>query len=100
MALNQNLVVVGTYNSGADSISADVSGQPTAAGDPPLAARAITLSADYAMIDPPGFPSRPSFTGAAQASLQYPRTLPNGTAFTTVACEAAALVAAGIAAYS
>lgn len=98
--MNANLVVVGTYNSGASNISADVSGASTAAGDPPLAARYATLSADYAMVDPVGFPSRPSFAGAAQASLQYPRTLVSGTRFQTFACEAAALVAASIASYS
>lgn len=94
------LVQLGTISSGATAIKADVSGAPTAAGDAPFTARYVTLSTNYAMAGPADFPSRPSFTGAGAAQLQYPRTLVSGTQFQTFACEAAALVAAGAAAYS
>jgi len=53
----------------------------------------VTLSADYTMLDPPGFPSRPSFTGAA--TPQYPHTVPEGSVLLLLACEANALVTAG-----
>jgi hypothetical protein len=99
-ALNAAQIAVGTISGGATTIYADVSGQPTAAGDPPLAARWVTLSTNYAMLDPPGFPARPSFTGADAADLQYPRTPASGLRFQSLACEAAALVAAGAASYS
>ncbi len=94
------LVQLGTISGGATAIISDVSGAPTAAGDAPFAARYVTLSTNYAMSGPADFPSRPNFTGTAQGQLQYPRTLVSGTRFQTFACEAAALVAAGAAAYS
>lgn len=95
--MNAANVVIGTINAGATTIYSDVSGQPTAAGDPPWAARFVTLDTDYAMAGPLSFPSRPSFTGADATDL---RTIPSGTHFQTFACEAAALVAAGAATYS
>jgi hypothetical protein len=61
---------------------------------------AVTLSADYAMIDPPGYPFRASFTGAAAANLQYPRTVASGTTISVLKCEADALVTAGAASYA
>ena len=61
---------------------------------------AITLSADYAMLDPVGFPFRASFTGATAANLQYPRTVPSGTTLQLLKCEADALVATNAAAYA
>jgi len=61
---------------------------------------AVVLGADYAMLDPLGFPFRASFTGAAAGNLQYPRTVPSGTTLQVLACEAAALVAAGAASYA
>jgi hypothetical protein len=100
MAINQNLVAVGTINSGATTIYADVSGLANPWMGPIGQDTWVTLSTDYAMVDPPGFPTRPSFTGSSAAFLQYPRTLASGTRFQTFACEATALVAAAAAAYS
>jgi len=61
---------------------------------------AITLSTDYAMLEPPGFPFRASFTGATAGNLQYPRTVPSGTTLSVLKCEADALVIAGAASYA
>ena len=61
---------------------------------------AVTLSADYAMLDPPGFPFRASFTGARSGNLQFPRTVPSGTTLQLLKCEADALVTANAAAYA
>ncbi len=57
----------------------------------------VVLLQDYAMQDPPSYPFRPSFTGAA--TPQYPHTVSAGTSLLLLACEAAALVNAGAAAY-
>jgi len=81
----QRLLVVGTI--GGVDISADVINLGTAV---PVS---ITLTADYTMISPPGYPARPAFTGAA--TPQYPHTVPSGTSLLLLACEAAALIAAG-----
>jgi hypothetical protein len=89
MTMIVNLVTVGTINSGATPIVADV----TTLGP----AVAVTLVTDYAMGGPQSFPSRPSFTGTDAANMQYPRTLPSGTTFRVLQCEATALIAAGAA---
>lgn len=88
-------VQVGTINGGATAIVADISGGVQ--GDPETAV-AVTLSTDYQMLDPPGYPFRPSFTGAAIP--QYPHTVPSGTTITVLQPEAAALVAASAASYA
>ncbi len=62
------------------------------------AAVAVTLATDYEMLDPPGWPSRPSFTGTA--TPQYPHTLLSGITVEVLACEAIALIAAGAATYA
>lgn len=84
------LVRVGSINSGATPINADVTSLGSAV------AVAVTLSVDYAMENPPGFPFRASFTGAA--TPQYPHTVTAGSTINVLACEAKALVAAGAAA--
>jgi hypothetical protein len=50
---------------------------------------------------PPGFPARPSWTGADAADLgDAGRTVPGGTRLYLLSCEAAALVNGGFATYS
>jgi hypothetical protein len=83
------LLTVGTINAGATPIQADV----TSLGSD-VSVR-VTLSTDYAMIDPPGYPYRPSYTGSA--TPQSPRTIPSGTTVAFLRCEATALVNAGAA---
>jgi hypothetical protein len=56
----------------------------------------LVLRADYAMESPPGFPTRPSFTGAGAA---HPPLLRAGAKITVHAAEAKALIAAGAARY-
>jgi hypothetical protein len=94
MAEGQRLVTVGTISGGSTAIQADVINLGSAV---PVY---VTLSTDYAMLDPVGFPFRASFTGAVAGSLQFPRTVPNGTRFAVLNCEAVALVAAGAAVLS
>lgn len=94
MALNPNLVTVGTINGGATPIQADVT---TLGSAVPVK---VTLSTNYAMICPPGFPSRPGMTGADAIDLSYPRTILSGRTLSLLSCEAAALVTAGDAAYA
>lgn len=57
----------------------------------------VRLTAAYSIVHPPGGLTRPSFTGAAAPSLEYPRTLASGTVISLHAGEAAALIAAGAA---
>jgi len=57
-------------------------------------AQSVQLNADYVMPDPHGWPSRPSFTGAA--TVQYPHTIPQGTVLDLLECEAGALIAATV----
>lgn len=83
------LVTVGTVDDGATAIQADV----TTLGN--AASVAVTLTTDYSMGNPPGFPFRASFTGAAIP--QFPHTIVSGSTIDVLECEAAALVAAGAA---
>ena len=89
MTESARLVQLGTVN--ATPIQADV----TVLGD----TVAVLLSADYVLADPrpPGFPFRPSWTGSAPPHGDAGRTIPAGTTLTLLACEAAALIAAGAA---
>ena len=87
MTLNPNLVAVGIANGG--TVYADVTILGSAV---PVA---VVLETSYQMLDPPGFPSRPSFTGAA--TVQFPQTIANGTTLALLACEANALITAGAA---
>ena len=62
--------------------------------------RFVTLSAAYMRNPPPGHP-RPPFSGSASSSATaFAQTIPSGTRIQVFADEAAALVAAGAAAYS
>jgi hypothetical protein len=69
------------------------------AQNPPLTAatQRVTLTTDVSQLCPPGWPAAPDETGAAAASLWYPRTIANGTTITAYACVAAALIVAGAA---
>jgi hypothetical protein len=89
MSESPRLVQTGTVNG--SPIYADVT---SIGADVPVH---VTLTADYAMLDPPGYPSRPSFTGNVASAGQFPRTIPNGTGFQVLQCEATALVNAGAA---
>ena len=84
----------GKINAGATEVKVDMT---TLGTDVPIW---VTLTTDYAMLHAPGMLARPSFTGCAAASLQYPRTLPSGTRFQVFKNEATALVAAGAAVLS
>lgn len=88
---SSRLVQVGTV--GATAVMADV----TAVGHD--VAVTVTLSQAYTLAIPPGFPARPGMTGASARDAQhhFPKTLAAGTRFTTFACEANALRAAGYA---
>jgi hypothetical protein len=55
----------------------------------------VQLTSAYSMINSPGIPTRPGFTGASQANLDFPRTVASGTVLTLLAGEAKALIAAG-----
>jgi hypothetical protein len=60
----------------------------------------VLLSADYTTaVRQPGEPTRPGMTGAAAASLDFPRTIASGTTLSLLKAEADALVAAGKATY-
>jgi hypothetical protein len=89
MSEGPRLLTVGTTNAGATNINADVT---NLGSDVPVA---VTLSTDYTMLAPPGYPARPGFTGTARP--QYPHTVSSGTTFKVLRCEATALVAAGAA---
>ena len=86
------MLAVGAINSGETEIYADVK---ALGADVPVT---VTLSADYAMFNPSGFPSRPSFTGAAIP--QFPHTISSGTTLALLRCEAVALVDAGAASFA
>jgi hypothetical protein len=85
MPMGESLRLVQVGTAGGAAVMADVSvlGQQVQ----------VVLTADYMMIDPPGFPFRPSFTGTAVA--QFPKAVPNGSTLWLLNCEAAALIAAG-----
>ena len=87
MAEGPRLIQTGT--SGLTPINADVRSLGSAV---PVA---VVLTADYVMLDPPGYPFRPSFTGAVVR--QYPHAVASGTTISVLQCEATALVDAGAA---
>lgn len=60
----------------------------------------VTLSSNYAMVRPVGAPTRPCFTGASAANLDYPRTVNSGVTLSLHKGEADALVTAGAASYA
>lgn len=57
----------------------------------------VTLSANYVMVAPPGFPSRPP---AGTSTPFFPHTVLSGATVSFLKPEAAALVAAGAAVYA
>lgn len=77
---------------GSTPIVADIGAGVGSAG-----AVSVVLTSDYAMLGPAGYPSRPSFTGAA--TPQYPHTISSGATLSVLAPEALALVDAGAANY-
>jgi hypothetical protein len=62
--------------------------------------KTVRLTSAYVTVATPGLPTRPCFTGAPTANLDFPRTIAAGTVLTLLAGEAAALVAAGKAVYA
>lgn len=60
----------------------------------------VTLTADYVLDKPPGYPTRPSMTGTDPANSDSPgRTITAGTTLALLRPEAAALVNADAATY-
>jgi hypothetical protein len=59
----------------------------------------VTLSVDYAMLCPPGYPGRPEFLGVGTA-LDFPHAILAGTRMLLLPCEAYALIEAGAAVLS
>lgn len=60
----------------------------------------VTLTADYILARPPGYPTRPAMTGTDPANSDYAgRVIPSGTSLGLLPPEAAALVNAGAATY-
>jgi hypothetical protein len=57
------------------------------------AAVKVMLSASYVRARQPGTPAAPGFTGAAAASLDFPRTHPSGTVPALVSAEDARICA-------
>jgi hypothetical protein len=94
--VNASYVQTGTV--GATAVNVDV-----ANGIGSDVAVAVTLGATaYVLVNsrPPGFPLRYSWTGAAADLGDAGRTVPGGTRFYCLSCEASALVGAGFASYS
>jgi hypothetical protein len=86
MSESPRLVAVGTINGGTTTIEADVT---TIGSDISVS---VLLGVDYLMLDPPGFPFRPSFTGAG--TPQFPHVVPAGSTIAVLRAEANALIAA------
>jgi hypothetical protein len=82
-------ITVGTIDNGATAIDADVT---SLGSDVPVS---VVLTTDYQMLGPPGYPYRPSFTGADQP--QFPRTVLSGSTIAVLQAEATALIAANAA---
>lgn len=91
--LNPNLVVVGSV--GGTPVQADVSGGLGSAV--PIR---VTLSQNYTLATPPGWPQRPFATGADQADLNFPRTLNAGQTYAFLKPEADAIVNGGYGSYA
>lgn len=91
MTLNANLVQHGT--AGGVAINVDMTRVDHSA---PVK---VHLSASYTRMKVPGTPFPPDMTGAAAASLDYPKTIASGATISLHKAEADALVAAGKASY-
>jgi hypothetical protein len=57
----------------------------------------VQLAYAYTTVRPAGMPTRPSMTGTAILGMDFPQTIPAGTALSCLQAEADALVAAGVA---
>jgi hypothetical protein len=60
----------------------------------------VTLTANYTILDPGGFPERPPAGNGSYVNKGIPRTIAAGTTVSFLKPEAAALVAAGAATYA
>lgn len=87
MAESNRNTAVGT--AGATTINVDLL-QPLHQGT-----KRVTLSANYALNYPPGYPTPPDLTGCAAANLYHGQTESNGTQITLLTAEANALISAG-----
>jgi hypothetical protein len=95
--VNASYVLTGTV--GGSPVNVDVANG--IGSDVPVAVTLGATSYILANPRPPGFPSRPSWTGADAADLgDAGRTVPPGTRIFLLSCEAAALVTGGFATYS
>lgn len=95
MTLNPNLLILGTIDDGATAIQADVS-----QGLGSAVSVQVTLTTAYTLANPrpPGWPFRPSMTGAAFANLDVPgRVIASGTVLEVLQPEATALINASAA---
>jgi hypothetical protein len=93
--MSNTTLQVGSINAGATPIIVDL-GNGIMGADPVIVK--VTLSQDYTMIDPPGYPFRPTFTGAA--TPQFPATIASGTTLALLKPEADSLVTAGAGNYA
>ncbi|MFZ0497110.1 MAG: hypothetical protein WBE80_07870 [Methylocella sp.] len=95
-------VTTGTIDSGATNIDVDVTSLegPIVVGADKLVGKVnVIMTADYARHEPVGFPSPPFMTGVTPSGLDFPKTISSGAAAQFLACEAAALIAAGAASF-
>jgi hypothetical protein len=80
-------LTVGYINGGATPIVVDISSVGNVSRS-----FFITLSTNYTLLTPPGYPTRPGYTGAPGSQ---PSLVPAGTRIQFIQPEAAALIAAG-----
>jgi hypothetical protein len=96
------LVALGTINSGATVIYADVTNLagPIVVGANTLVGKVnVLMTTDYARSEQPGFPSPPFMTGTTASGLHFPKTISSGASVQFLACEAAALINASAASF-
>jgi hypothetical protein len=61
----------------------------------PVASVRVTLTSDYQLLYPPGWPGRPEFRGKGPGSQDYPHRIASGTTMAFLKPEADAIVGAG-----
>lgn len=61
----------------------------------PFGSVRVTLTSDYGLLYPPGWPGRPEFLGRGPGSLDYPHLIASGTTMAFLKPEADAIVDAG-----
>lgn len=91
--IQPTLVTVGTISAGVTPIQADVG-----AGLGSALPVKVTLSTDYTLQFPPGWPQRPGYDGSEYS--RRPNPILSGTTFAFLKPEADALVNAGAATYA